>query len=100
MQMAAILKENPDAKVMAISSSAHQGLTEVLRELREMMAEAEPVVEETAEEAEPDIPVITLEVKEQKRRAHHQKYQLGERNAILELDSEDAENDTEDAENI
>ena len=51
MQMAAILKENPDATVMAISSSAHQGLTEVLRELREMMAEAEPVVEETAEEA-------------------------------------------------
>lgn len=100
MQMAAILKENPDAKVMAISSSAHQGLTEVLRELREMMAEAEPVVEETAEEAEPDIPVITLEVKEQKRRAHHQKYQLGERNAILELNSEDAENDSEDAENI
>ena len=56
--------------------------------------------EETAEEAEPDIPVITLEVKEQKRRAHHQKYQLGERNAILELNSEDAENDSEDAENI
>lgn len=100
MQMAAILKENPDAKVMAISSSAHQGLTEVLRELRDMMAKAEPVVEEVAEETEPDIPVITLEVKEQKRRAHHQKYQLGERNAILELGQDDAEDDLEDAENI
>jgi len=100
MQMAAILKENPNAKVMAISSSAHQGLTEVLRELRGMMAEAEPVVEEVAEETEPDIPVITLEVKEQKRRAHHQKYQLGERNAILELGQDDAEDDLEDAENI
>ena len=100
MQMAAILKENPDAKVMAISSSAHQGLTEVLRELREMMVETEPVVEEIAEEAEPEIPVITLEAKEQKHRAHHQKYQLGERNAILELDADDAENDLEGAENI
>lgn len=100
MQMAAILKENPDAKVMAISSSAHQGLTEVLRELRGMMTEAEPVIEEVAEEAESDIPVITLEVKEQKRRAHHQKYQLGERNAILELGQDDAEDDLEVAENI
>lgn len=100
MQMAAILKENPDAKVMAISSSAHQGLTEVLRELRGMMTEAEPVIEEVAEEAELDIPVITLEVKEQKRRAHHKKYQLGERNAILELGQDDAEDDLEAAENI
>lgn len=100
MQMAAILKENPDAKVMAISSSAHQGLTEVLRELRGMMTEAEPVIEEVAEEAESDIPIITLEVKEQKRRAHHQKYQLGERNAILELGQDDAEDDLEVAENI
>lgn len=100
MQMAAILKENPDAKVMAISSSAHQGLTEVLRELRGMMTEAEPVIEEVDEEAELDIPVITLEVKEQKRRAHHQKYQLGERNAILELGQDDAEDDLEAAENI
>ena len=33
MQTAAILRENPDAKVYAISSSAHQGLTELLRAL-------------------------------------------------------------------
>jgi hypothetical protein len=100
MQMASILEQNPDAKVMAISSSAHQGLTEVLRELREMMKNIEPEAEETEEETEPEIPVITLEVKEQKRRAHHQKYQLGERNAILELGQDDAEDDLEDAENI
>ena len=89
MQMAAILKENPDAKVMAISAVAHQGLTEVLRELREMMVETEPEAE-TETEAEPDIPVITLEAKEQKHRAHHQKYQLGERNAIQELGTDEA----------
>ncbi len=35
MQIASILAKNPDAKVFAISSSAHQGLTELLRELNE-----------------------------------------------------------------
>ena len=33
MQMASILAKNPEAKVFTISSSAHQGLTELLREL-------------------------------------------------------------------
>ena len=33
MQMASILNQNPDAKIFTISSSAHQGLTELLREL-------------------------------------------------------------------
>ena len=36
MQMASILAVNPEAKVFAISSSAHQGITELLRELRQM----------------------------------------------------------------
>ncbi|MBR3220561.1 GTPase ObgE [Candidatus Saccharibacteria bacterium] len=35
MQMAAILRENPTAKVYAISASAHQGLDELLRALKE-----------------------------------------------------------------
>ena len=95
MQMAAILEQNPDAKVMAMSSSAHQGTQEVLRELRLMIEEAqkdaEPVETETVVETE-ELPVITLDQKEQKHRAHHQKYQLGERNSIQELDA-DAEDD-------
>lgn len=33
MQMASILAKNPDAKIFTISSAAHQGLTELLREL-------------------------------------------------------------------
>lgn len=33
MQTSSILAKNPDAKIFAISSSAHQGLTELLREL-------------------------------------------------------------------
>lgn len=36
MQMASILEVNPEAKVFAISSSAHQGITELLRELRQV----------------------------------------------------------------
>lgn len=91
MQMQSILEQNPDAKVMAISSSAHQGLTEVLRELWQIIdasRKAEESAEEPAPEEEEDIPVITLDVKEQKHRAHHLKYQLGERNSIQQLDSQ------------
>ena len=36
MQMSSILSKNPDAKIYAISSSAHQGLTEVLHELKQI----------------------------------------------------------------
>ncbi len=36
MQKSAILAKNPAAKVFAISSSAHQGLTELLRELKQV----------------------------------------------------------------
>ena len=32
MQMSSILAKNPDAKIFTISSRAHQGLTELLRE--------------------------------------------------------------------
>ena len=91
MQMQAILDQNPEAKVFAISSSAHQGLTEILRELWQIIDanKAEETPAETEEES--DIPVITLEVKEQKHRAHHQKYQLGERNSIEELSANNDE---------
>ena len=37
MQMTSILEKNPDAKIFPISSSAHQGLTELLRELIDMV---------------------------------------------------------------
>ena len=100
MQMASILEKNPDAKVMAMSASAHQGTQEVLRELRLMIeaAQAPAETEENEAEADTDIPVITLEQKEQKHRAHHQKYQLGERNAILELNASEDEDDELDEE--
>ena len=39
MQMSSILAKNPDAKIFAISSQAHQGLTELLRELKNIIAE-------------------------------------------------------------
>ena len=99
MQMAAILKENPDAKVMAMSAAAHQGTQEVLRELRLMIEATQAEMPTEAEEAPAEeLPVITLDQKEQKHRAHHQKYQLGERNAILELNAEEDEASDEDIE--
>ena len=99
MQMAAILKENPDAKVMAMSAAAHQGTQEVLRELRLMIeATQSEMPTETEEAPTEELPVITLDQKEQKHRAHHQKYQLGERNAILELNAEEDEASDEDIE--
>ncbi len=85
MQTAAILAKNPDARVMTISSSAHKGLTEVLRELRSIIDSEKEQTAEPSEEDTEALPVITLETKEAKHRAHHDKYQLGERNAILAL---------------
>ena len=92
MQMSAILEANPQAKVMAMSSAAHQGTVDVLRELNLMIQEqkqaAEAAEEPEEELEEEEIPVITLERKEQKRRAHHQRYQKGERGAVVALNAE------------
>ena len=100
MQMSAILAANPQAKVMAMSSAAHQGTLDVLRELNLMIQEqkkTEAASEKPEEEAEEnDIPVITLELKEQKHRAHHQRYQKGERGAVVALNAEDEAEDFED----
>lgn len=100
MQMSAILAANPQAKVMAMSSAAHQGTLDVLRELNLMIQEqkkTETASEKPKEEAEEnDIPVITLELKEQKHRAHHQRYQKGERGAVVALNAEDEAEDFED----
>ncbi len=100
MQMQAILEVNPEAKVMAMSSAAHQGTIEVLRELKQIIAKQKQ--EEQSEEspkAEEDteaLPVITLERKEQKHRAHHQKYQKGERGAVVELNPSEDDEDFDD----
>ena len=51
MQMTSILAVNPDAKVFAISSAAHTGLTELLRELRKECVES---IERTRAKVEED----------------------------------------------
>lgn len=58
MQMASILAKNPDAKIFAISSSAHRGLKELLRELKSKVdnKKEETVVEEEIEA----LPTISL----------------------------------------
>ena len=93
MQTTSILAKNPDAKVFAISSSAHQGLTELLRELNEICQSTKDNSHETvsrepyeaSEESEPrdggrertgsredylsaqdDLPIISLSSKELK----------------------------------
>ena len=59
MQMASILAINPSAKIFAISSAAHQGLDELLRELlKEKNSKKEIKTEKTIEKS--DIPVIEL----------------------------------------
>ena len=98
MQMKAILDQNPDAKIMKISASAHLGLTEVLRELWQIIdtTKEEDLVSETEETAE-EIPVITLKQAEKKHRPHHERYQKGDRNTIIMLDSlADAEDEYSD----
>ncbi len=101
MQKTAILAQNPSAEVMSMSAAAHQGTQEVLRKLRTMIEVAAKSAGSTESEQSEDseaLPVITLDQTEPKHRAHHQKYQLGERNAILALGVQaDADDDDADA---
>ena len=59
MQMAAILSKNPKAKVFTISSQSHQGLNELLRELKNEIINKKPIKEEI-EPISDDLPVIKL----------------------------------------
>ena len=94
MQMKSILDRNPDAKIMKISASAHQGLTEVLRELWQIIEASKVEAAQEVEEEVEDIPVITLEQTERKHRPRHERYQKGDRNTIITLDSmSDAEDE-------
>ena len=100
MQMKSILDQNPEAKIMKISSAAHQGLTEVLCELWQIIEQAkteEKSVVENTTEPEEELPVITLKKTEKKHRPHHSRYQKGDRNTIIMLDSmADAEAEYDD----
>ena len=64
MQIASILAVNPSAKIFTISSSAHQGLEELLRELSERISEQSETVGklERAEEftTPEELPTISL----------------------------------------
>ncbi|MBQ6460941.1 GTPase ObgE [Candidatus Saccharibacteria bacterium] len=59
MQMASILAVNPDAQIFAISSAAHTGLKELLRELKNKV-ENQKEKDEVVEEANDEIPTISL----------------------------------------
>ncbi len=64
IQKESILKKNPKAKIFAISSSAHQGLDELLRELAEAVdkkKKKKKSEERTEEKVLDNIPVIKLD---------------------------------------
>ena len=58
MQMSSILAKNPNAQIFTISSSAHQGLKELLRELKNSVDNKKEKTIVT--EKEEDIPIISL----------------------------------------
>lgn len=58
MQMASILAHNPSAQIFTISSSAHQGLKELLRELKNSINEKKETV--IVQDKSKDIPTISL----------------------------------------
>ena len=61
MQMAAILEKNPSARIFAISSSAHMGIAEVLRELQSIIENKVEKIEKTMPaDFDEDIPTISL----------------------------------------
>ena len=55
MQMASILAVNPQAKIFAISAQAHTGLTELLRELYQIIQENKKKIEAQAEALTEDV---------------------------------------------
>lgn len=67
MQMASILKVNPDAQVYALSAVAHTGLQEVLRALRTTVDQSRAAAEEVIDQGD-GLPVISLS-DEQKRQS-------------------------------
>ncbi len=63
MQITEVKKIAPAASVLAISSTAHRGLTELLRELRRQVESVRAIEAEIADEdldSDDDIPVISL----------------------------------------
>jgi len=62
MQMSSILAQNPNAQIFAISSAAHQGLQELLRELKNSI-NAKKVVKIEKDDTPKDLPVIKLDDK-------------------------------------
>ena len=92
MQIRSIKKFNPDVDVLAISSVAHQGLTPLLRKLKEVIKEANDSNNLGAKN-ENDIPVISLP--DTKVRQKHARYEMRD-NTPVELETsgnDEAEDD-------
>ena len=64
MQMASILKINPDAKVFKISASAHQGLDVLLRELKTAVENEKKIADTVRDEQNKQEAQVTQEIQE------------------------------------
>ena len=64
MQMASILKINPDAKVFKISASAHQGLDVLLRELKTAVENEKKIADTVQDEQNKQEAQVTQEIQE------------------------------------
>ncbi|MBQ8157184.1 GTPase ObgE [Candidatus Saccharibacteria bacterium] len=90
MQREAILRRNPTVQIMVISSLARQGLTELLRALKQVIDMAQAGLAAAEDETSvSDIPVISLPSTAAKSRPRHERYQKGERNTIILLEQSD-----------
>ena len=83
MQKEALRKVVGDTPIFAISSQAHEGLLEVLRELRKEVVAIREAEKEASEENEEDIAVISLDKDTKAMAWHIQKVQEGERTVIV-----------------
>ena len=91
MQIRSIKKFNPDVDVLAISSVAHQGLTPLLRKLKEVIKEANDSNNLGAKN-ENDIPVISLP--DTKVRQKHARYEMRDNTPVeLEISGNDEAED-------
>lgn len=83
MQVGDLKKVAKKSPIFAISSQAHEGLTDVLRELREKVVEAREAEKEIAEESGEGLAVISLDKDSKAMAWHIQKVDEGERTVFV-----------------
>ena len=89
MQMSSILTKNPDAKVFAISSSAHQGVKDLLRELSVLVSERRKEHSYSEDISHAEIATITGDVAGETTAARSRAYTVEETVPVGPVEEED-----------